>query len=226
MGNCGCAPRTSLEKIIDDIWNESDITKISPESYFNFFKRFVEAERDITNIDEQDQQIYSTILTSQNNKEFYSNIKNDLIFMGNNEKLHIIMLALIFFTKSNNSAVILIKSLEKLNQYVSYWFNIKHDIQTDKEFFIEILETYILISSQLSLKYINKCDFFKEENMEKDYEILKKFYEKKYRDLLIKKYLDNDDFFLMHKFIQDNNDKLNHSNIRDELRNIYFECNK
>ncbi len=225
MGNCVCAPRNSLEFILNDIWNESDITKISPESYHNFFKRFLEAEKDITNVDEQDQQIYSSIITSQNNKEFYSNLKNDIIFMCNNGKLHIIMLALIFFTKINNGNN-LSKSIERLFSIVKLYFNTKYDIQTDKEFFVEILETYILICSQLSLKYVNKSEMFRQDNMEKDYEMLKKFYEKKYRDLLIKKYLDGEDFFFMSKFIQENIEKLYHANIRDELRIIYFDANK
>ncbi len=227
MGNnCGCAPRNSLEQKLNEIWIESDITKITPESYYSFFKRFIEAEKDITNVDEQEQQIYSTILTSQTNKDFFANLKNDLIFMGNNGKLHIIMLALIFFTKASSGNA-LARFLERLYSFVKFYFNIKFEILTDKDFFAEILDTYVLICSQLSLKYANanKSDDFKEERIAAENEMLKKFYEKKYRDLLIKKMLDADEFFFMNKFMQENFEKLAHSVIRDELRIVYMECN-
>lgn len=225
MGTCACAPRNSLELKLNEIWNESDITKISPESYYSFFKRFVEAEKDITNVDEQEQQIYSIILTSQNNKEFYANIKNDLVFMGNNGKLHLIMLSLIFFTKASNGNA-LARFLERLYSFVKFYFNVKLEIQTDKDFFAEILDTYVLICSQLSLKYLDKSDDYKQESIVNEAEMLKKFYEKKYRDLLIKKLLDAEEFFFMNKFVQENFEKLAHSAIRDELKIVYFECNK
>jgi len=224
MGNCACAPRNSLELKLNEIWSESDITKISPESYYSFFKRFVEAEKDITNVEEQEQQIYSTILTSQNNKNFYANLKNDLVFMGNNGKLHLIMLALIFFTKASNGNV-LSRFLERLYSFVKFYFNVKFEIQTDKDFFAEILDTFVLICSQLSLKYIDTPSIYIGDK-ENEFDLLKKFYEKKYRDMLIKKLLDEEEFFFMNKFVQDNFEKLSHSAIRDELSIIYNENNK
>jgi hypothetical protein len=229
MGACTGKSQTSLEILINDIWLDSDLTKISPESYFNFFKRFIESSKDLLNIDEQDEHIYSIFFTGPNYKDFFLDLKCDLIFVGNNGKLHLIMLALLFFTNSKDYNQ-LVKYFDKLFSVVKYYFNIKEEIQTDKEFFYEVLDVYLLINTQLSLKHVkktrNKNSIFSENEIKEDEEYLNKWYEKKYRDMLIKKLLDSDEFFYLNKFIQDHFDRLSPINIRNQLRNLYFEVNK
>jgi hypothetical protein len=224
MGACVGNPRTSIENMIDEIWSDSDLTKITPESYFNFFKRFIESSRNLLNINDQDDQIYSIIFSAPNFKEFFFNLKNDLISLANNGKLHFVMLGLIFFTNSKDH-INLAKYLDKLFSFVKYYFNIEDDIQTDKEFFIEILDIYILINSQLSLNNVMKYGNLNllENKIKNEEEILIKCYDKSNRDLLRKKLISDDEFFYMNKFINDNFEKLIPINIRDQLRDLYFE---
>lgn len=221
MGMCTCTAKTSLEIFINETWNESDVTKISPDAYYAFFKRYVDENKDIENIDEQDQQIYSVIFHSYSNREFFYHIKSDLLYLAKNGKLPIVMLSLIFFNKFVSTQSLL-KNIDRLFMIVKYWFKIEADILTDKDFFSEVLEIYIYICSQQTLKNISKLEI-KDESFIKDQDILSKVYDKKYRDLLIKRLLEYDDFFLLSTFINENIEKLCHSAIRDELKNIYFE---
>ena len=222
MGVCECGNRTSLEFILNDIWRECDLTKLNPDSYVNFFKRFLENDKDLNNLDEMDQFIYSLLLNSYIHKEFFLNLKNDLIFLGNNGKKYHIMLALIFFTKYNDSNSIG-KAIDRLYSIIKNTFSIKKDIQTDKEFFKEVFDIYLLLCSQLSLKYLNKSDISKDYLIEDNQDILKKIYDKKNRDLLIKKLVNKNLYFFLSKFLSDNALRLNHLNIRDELRSVYMD---
>ena len=222
MGACGGKSRSSLETLIYDIWCDSDLTKISPESYFNFFKRYVEASNDIMSIDDQDEQIYSTIFSAPNYKEFFLNLKCDIIFIGNNGKLHLIMLALIFFTNAKDYNI-LGKYLDKLFSLIKYYFEIQEEIQTDKEFFVEVMDVYVLINTQLSLKHVMKSGIILDSQAKEEEKHLTECYDKKYRDMLVKKLLDYDDFFYLSKFLQDNFEKLSPVNLRDQLRNLYYE---
>ena len=85
-----------------------------------------------------------------------------------------------------------------------------------------------MINTQLSLKHVTKSGNYglMDNEIKEDEDCLGKCYEKKYRDLLINRLLNYDDFFYLNKFMQDNFDRLSPVNIRDQLRNLYFEVNK
>ena len=172
MGACGANSRSQLETLIYDIWSDSDLTKITPESYFNFFKRYVEATHNIMSMDEQDENIYSTIVSAPNYKEFFLNLKCDICFLGTNGKLHLIMLALIFFTNAKDYNI-LGKYLDKLFSLIKYYFEIQEEIQTDKEFFVEVMDVYILINTQMSLKHVMKSGISMDNAAKEEEKILK-----------------------------------------------------
>jgi hypothetical protein len=227
MGACVGISRSTIETQINEIWSDSDLTKITPESYFNFFKRLIESSRDILDINDQDDQIYSIILLAPNFKEFFLHLKNDLIILAKAGKLHLVMLALMFFTNSKDH-VNLSKYLDKLFSIVKLYFNLEAEIQIDKEFFIEVLDIYFLINSQLSLNHVMKYGSLNlsDNKIKNEEEFLIKCYDKSNRDLLIKRFISTDEFFYMNKFMSDNYEKLIQINLRDELRNIYYEVNK
>ena len=226
MGGCeGSTGRTTLESLINDIWTESDLTKINSESYYNFFKRFVENDKNLINIDDQDQNIYSVILVSTINKEFFANLKNDILFLANSVKIYRVMIALIFFTKFNNANT-LTKSIDKIFTLIKYFFDVKKDIQTDKEFFAEILDVYILICTQLTLKNLIKSDISKDFLTSSNTENLKKYYDKEIREIFINKLIEGTEFFFLSKFLHENIDKINHAYVRDEMKKIYYQNTK
>lgn len=221
MGNCACdcqESQFSLELDINEAWLSTDLTKISPTTYFNLLKKYLDQKEFLENEELQDQ-FFSTVLNSITHRSFIERIKKDLIIMARNGNLHLVIVSLVFFTNYKDYFQLTIL-IHKMFLLIKYCFKIEADIKIDKDLFKEVLDIYILLGSQLSLKYISNYEI--DNEAKKDHEFLSKFYLKRNRNLLSYKLFEYDQIFFLSHFLQENFNKINHFAIRNELKVLYI----
>ena len=218
MGIClSCNSKFPLENKIKEAWEETEICKIFDSDYVFKIITLIE-EQEFEKFDVQEA-FFMRLLTTSNFTKLFAFLKDDIVFLFNNDKGFHVLISFLFLTKSKNHLE-LKENLDILYEHLGSTFKKNYNLEVEKRFFKEIIEIYINIIS----KYSYEC-YCKSENksIEKetdsfDINIIDAFSHIN-RVKLIEKLFSEREFRLTN-FIKDNYEKLKPDNVREELLNL------